>query len=76
MKDRELSFHARPHGTDKWKITTPFGHYIIHEEEDTLGDPCYWVETPAGHRLETEVVNALDETEQLISNHYHQHYCK
>jgi hypothetical protein len=74
MKEKELSFYARPHGADKWKITTPFGDYIIHQEEDTLEDPCYWIQTPAGHRIETEVINALDEAEQAVSHHYHKHY--
>lgn len=76
MKDKELSFYAHPIGADKWRITTPFGDYIITQEEDTMGDPCYWVETPAGHRLETDVISALDETEQIVSSHYHRHYAK
>ena len=74
MKDDELSFYAHAMGADKWKITTPFGDYLIHREEDTLEEPCYWIETPAGHRIETEVINALDVAEQIISNHYHKHY--
>jgi len=74
MKDKELLFCARSLGADKWKITTPFGNYIIILEEDTLGEPCYWVETPVGHRIETEVINSLDEAEQIVSKHYHKHY--
>ena len=74
MKSREISFYAHAQGVDQWKIVTPFGNYIIHGEKDTMGDTCYWIETPAGHRIETEVINALDETEQIVSNHYHKHY--
>jgi len=70
MKHKELSFYAHPLGADKWKITTPFGDYIINQEEDTFEDPCYWVETPAGHRLETEVINSLDEAKQTVARHY------
>jgi hypothetical protein len=74
MKNKELSFYAHPHGADRWKIATPFGNYIIKQEEDTLGEPSFWIETPAGHRIETEVINALDVAEQIVSNHYHKHY--
>jgi hypothetical protein len=74
MKNKELSFYAHPLSAGRWQIPTPFGNYIIHQEEDTLGDDCYWIETPAGHRLESEAINALDETEQIVSHHYHKHY--
>ena len=70
----ESQYYAHPLGGDKWKISTPFGNYLIHQDEDSLEEPCYWIETPAGHRIETEVINALDVAEQIVSNHYHKHY--
>ena len=69
----ELSFHARPVGADKWKITTPVGKYIITQEEDGLGKPGYWAETPVGRRIETEA-QTLDAAEQFVSRHYNKHY--
>jgi hypothetical protein len=69
----ELSFHARLLAADKWKVTTPVGKYIITQEEDTLGNLFYWIETPVGRRIETGA-SVLEEAEQTVSNHYHKHY--
>jgi hypothetical protein len=70
----ELSFYARPVAAGKWKVTTPVGKYIITQEEDTLGNLFYWIETPVGRRIET-CAGALEEAEQIVSSHYNKHYC-
>src|ERR1039457_4242812 len=68
LRKTDLLFHAPT-------LPTPPHPDDLNQHEKLIKSAFpYWIETPGGHRIETEVINALDVAEQIVSNHYHKHY--